>query len=158
MIFPVRFVWPFSLSPLDEMPRAISVMEPRFGLALVATAVVTAVLIVLRRRWPAGLTVWTFSALMLAPASAAVRLGVDLAPDRYSYLSGLGFAMLAGGAVLGVIRLARRQPLARPVRWAGIFATGVVLGGFGLDLLELRRGLAGLGALVALGGGFRSEL
>ncbi len=132
VIFPVRFVWPFSLSPLYEMPRTISVLEPRFGLALVATALVTTALIVLRRRWPAGLTVWAFSALMLAPASAAVRLGVDLAPDRYSYLSGLGFAMLAGGAALGAVRLARRQPLARPVRWAGIFATVVILGGFGL--------------------------
>lgn len=132
VIFPIRFVWPFSLSPLYEMPRTISVLEPRFGLAVVATAAVTAALFALRRRWPAGLTVWAFSALMLAPASAAVRLGVDLAPDRYSYLSGLGFAMLAGGAALGGIRLARRQPLARPVRWAGVFAMVVVLGGLGL--------------------------
>ena len=132
VILPLRFVWPFSLSPLYEMPRAVSVMEPRFGLALVATGLITAALIVLWRRWPAGLTVWAFSELMLAPASAAVRLGVDLAPDRYSYLSGLGFAMLAGGAALGAIRFARRQPLARPVRWAGIFATIVILGGFGL--------------------------
>ena len=132
VIFPIRFVWPFSLSPLYEMPRAINVLEPRFGLAVVATAAITAILIALRRRWPAGLTVWAFSALMLAPASAAVRLGVDLAPDRYSYLSGLGFAMLAGGAALGGIRLARRQGLARPVRWAGIFAVVVILGGLGL--------------------------
>jgi protein O-mannosyl-transferase len=132
VIFPIRFVWPFSLSPLYEMPRTISVLEPRFGLAVVAAAAVTAALVALRRRWPAGLAVWAFSALMLAPASAAVRLGVDLAPDRYSYLSGLGFAMLAGGAALGGIRLARRHPLARPVRWAGIFAMVVVLGGLGL--------------------------
>jgi len=132
VIFPIRFLWPFALSPLYEMPRAINVMEPRFGLAIVAAILITATLIALRRRWPAGLTVWVFSALMLAPASAAVRLGVDLAPDRYSYLSGLGFAMLAGGAALGAIRLARRQPLARPVRWAGIFTTVVILGSLGL--------------------------
>jgi protein O-mannosyl-transferase len=132
MIFPVRFLWPFSLSPLHEMPRGISLLEPRFGLAAAAAVVVTVALIVVRRRWPAGLAAWAFSALMLAPTSVALRLGVDLAPDRYSYLSGLGFAMLVGGAVPSAIRLARRGHLARPIRWMASLAPLIVLGGLGL--------------------------
>lgn len=137
MIFPIRFLWPFSLSPLHEMPRGISLLEPRFGLAVIAAAAVTVALIVARRRWPAGLAAWAFSALMLAPTSVALRLGVDLAPDRYSYLSGLGFAMLVGGAVPGAIRLARRGHLARPIRWAASLAPLIVLGGLGLTSWSL---------------------
>jgi tetratricopeptide (TPR) repeat protein len=126
VISPIRLVWPGSLSPLYEMPRGISVLEPRFALALIGTVLVTAVLILFRRRWPAGLAAWSFSALMLAPTSAIVRQGADLAPDRYSYLAGLGYALLAGGAVLAVIRLLRRGALTpavgRAIATAGLVA------------------------------------
>jgi protein O-mannosyl-transferase len=101
----IRFVWPASLSPLYEMPAQISLQQSRFGLALAAAVFITVALLVLRRRWPAGLAAWGFSALMLAPTSAAVRQGADLAPDRYSYLAGLGYAMLVGGAALVGVRL-----------------------------------------------------
>jgi len=124
-----RFLWPFALSPLNEMPTRISAFEPRFGFALVAAICLTGVLIVSRRRWPSGLAAWAFSVLVLAPTSAALRPTTDLAPDRYSYLSGLGFAVLVGGAVLGVIRLVRRGALARPVAWVGAVAGSAVLAG-----------------------------
>ena len=127
----VRFIWPASLSPLYEMPARISPFEPRFGLALAAAVVITVALIALRQRWPGGLVAWTFSALMLAPTSLAVRQGADLAPDRYSYLAGLGFAVLVGGAALGGIRLVERGALARPIVWTS--------------------GVAGLAALTGLG-------
>jgi tetratricopeptide (TPR) repeat protein len=102
------FLWPGALSPLYEMPVPISLLEPRFGLAVMAAVLLTALLIVLRPRWPGGLAAWIFAVLMLAPTSAAVRQGADLAPDRYSYVAGLGFAVLVGGAALSVIRLVQR--------------------------------------------------
>ena len=127
----LRFIWPASLSPLYEMPARISLLEPRFALVVAAAVLITAALIVLRHRWPAGLTAWTFSALMLAPTSAAMRQGADLSPDRYSYLAGLGFAVLAGGAALAVIRLVRRGALNRRLaRMAGISVV-VILAGLG---------------------------
>ncbi len=126
---PVRFVWPAALSPLYEMPAQVSLAEPRFGLAMGAAVLLTALLIVLRRRWPGGLAAWTFSALMLAPTSAALRRGVDLAPDRYSYLAGLGFVLLVGGAVLAGIRLVRRGALSRRVaRTATVAGVAAIVG------------------------------
>jgi tetratricopeptide (TPR) repeat protein len=44
-----------------------------------------------------------------------VRRGVDLAPDRYSYLAGMGFVLLVGGTVLAGTRLVRRGALSRRV-------------------------------------------
>jgi hypothetical protein len=125
----VRFIWPASLSPLYEMPARISPTDARFGLGVAAAVAITAGLIALRKRWPGGLAAWTFSCLMLAPTSLAVRQGADLAPDRYSYLAGLGFAVVVGGAALGGLRLAQRGILARPIAWmAATAGLAAVLG------------------------------
>lgn len=121
-----RFVWPASLSPLYEMPARISLLEPRFGLALLAAVLLTGLLIMLRRVWPACLAAWIFSALMLAPVSAAGRQGADLAPDRYSYLAGLGFAVMAGGAALMAIRLVRLGTFSRAT--AGLIGITALVG------------------------------
>jgi tetratricopeptide (TPR) repeat protein len=125
-------IWPASLSPLYEMPARISPLEPRFSLALAGVVLVTAVLIGLRTQWPGGLAAWMFSVLMLAPTSAVVRQGVDLAPDRYSYLSGMGFAVLVGGAAHGVIRLVRRGTLTRSMGWSTTLAGLIALAGLGI--------------------------
>ena len=123
-VYPLRFFWPAALSPLYEMPTRIDLSEPRFGLAVVGCVLVSAALILLRRRWPGGLAAWAFSIIMLAPTSLALRLGADLAPDRYSYLSGLGFALLVGAAVL-VVFAGVRGP--RPGRRALSVGLGGVL-------------------------------
>jgi len=132
VVYPLRFVWPGSLSPLYEMPARVSPLDPRFGLGLVACLVVTAALVGVRRRWPAGLAAWTYAALLLAPTSAAIRLGADLAPDRYSYLSGMSLAALVGGGALGVMRLVRDGRLSRRIGWVAAAAAVVVIGGFGV--------------------------
>jgi hypothetical protein len=126
-----RFVWPAGLSPLYEMPAAITPLDPRFGLAVLAAVALTATLILVRRHWPAGVVAWTFSALMLAAPSAAIRKTTDLAPDRYTYLAGLGFALLAGGAVLGVLRLVKSGMVARPIKWMTVSACALVIAGLG---------------------------
>ena len=123
-IYAVRFIWPAALSPLYEMPAQVRLSEPRFGLAVLACLLVTAALILLRRRWPAGLAAWAFSVVMLAPTSLALRLGADLAPDRYSYISGMGLAMLVGGMVVG---LAAAFRVARPDRRALSFGVGAAI-------------------------------
>jgi hypothetical protein len=132
LIIPLRVIWPASLSPLYEMPARISPLEPRFAGALAGVVLVTAVLIGLRRWWPGGLAAWTFSVLILAPTSAVVRQGADLAPDRYSYLSGMGFAVLVGGAALGVIRLVRGGTLTRSMGWSAALAGLIALAGLGI--------------------------
>lgn len=108
-----RFVWPVSLSPLHEMPQRISLTDGPFALAVAAAVAITIGLVALWRRWPGGLIAWIFSALMLVPTNLALRQGADLAPDRYSYLAGLGYAVLVGGGALAAIHLVRRE---RPTR------------------------------------------
>ena len=132
VISAAKFLWPAGLSPLYEMPVRVTPFEPRFGLAVVGAAVVTAVLILLRRRWPGGLAAWAFSAIMLTATGVAARRTTDLAPDRYTYLAGLGFALLVGGAVLGILRLIRRGLIRRPIGWLTAVASVAALAGFGV--------------------------
>jgi hypothetical protein len=113
----MRFLWPVSLSPLHEMPERITLTDAHFALAVSAAVVITVALVALWRRWPGGLSAWIFSALMLAPTNLALRKGADLAPDRYSYLAGLGYAVLVGGGALAAIHLVQRRRPSRAVTW-----------------------------------------
>jgi Tfp pilus assembly protein PilF len=99
VFYPVRWLWPVELVPLYELPLEVRLLAPRFLIPALAFIAVTALLWALRRVFPAGLAAWTLSVLMLFPISGLVHSGHQLAHDRYSYLSGLGFAALAGGGL-----------------------------------------------------------
>jgi tetratricopeptide (TPR) repeat protein len=105
--YPAKMLWPIGLSPLYELPPRLSLAEGRFLLPLVAVVAVSLALGAAWRRWPAGLAAWLHSAIVLGPVSGVVHAGHQLAHDRYSYLSGLGFAVLAG-AVLGLVLRSRQ--------------------------------------------------
>jgi protein O-mannosyl-transferase len=97
--YPWKLVWPVELSPLYEVPARVDPFQPRFVVALVVVILVTAALVAFRRRWPGGLAAWTYSALMILPLSGVVHVGYQLVQDRWSYLSGMGFNVLAGGGI-----------------------------------------------------------
>ena len=111
MFYPWKFLWPVGLSPLYEWLGPADLLAWRFLFPTLSFAIVTAGLVAGRRRWPGALAAWVFSALMVLPVSGLVmRAGPYLAADRYSYLSGLGWALLGGGA-LRHWSLARRWPV-----------------------------------------------
>jgi Flp pilus assembly protein TadD len=91
-----------------ELPARVDLASWPFLPALLGVAGVTAALVLGRARWPGGLAAWTYSALMVLPVSGVVHAGSQLVNDRYSYLSGIGFAVLAGAGVVGVLRLRER--------------------------------------------------
>jgi protein O-mannosyl-transferase len=98
-----KTILPIGLSPLYELPALVDVLEWRFGLLALAALLITVSLLGLSQRWPAGFAAYTYYAIAIAPVGGLVHAGFQLAHDRYSYLSCLGFALLAGGipALLG---------------------------------------------------------
>jgi hypothetical protein len=133
LFYPWKFLWPVDLSPMYELPARVEPLAWRFLLPMVAVPAITAALFLLRRWWPGGLAAWVYSALLVLPVSVAVHAGFQLAHDRYSYLSGLGFAVLVGAAVVWVIRAGARRVL-RP------WLEGVVLGAVVLVVAALGAG------------------
>jgi Tfp pilus assembly protein PilF len=129
--YPSTWVWPLRLSPMYELPAQLDPLSSRFALPVIGLVAVTGLLVLLRRRWPGGLAAWAYSALLLLPISGVVHAGSQLAHDRYSYLSGLGFALLAGGAVTWIARAAADRRVSRPVAAGALgcaVTVGVVLG------------------------------
>jgi tetratricopeptide (TPR) repeat protein len=124
--YPWKLVWPSDLSPLYELPARVDLLDWRFLGPLLLVAGVTVALVVLAPRWPAGLAAWVHSAVVLAPVSGVVHAGHQLAHDRYSYLSALGFAVLAGAGMVWVLSRSRAGALGRWVRAAVVATAGLV--------------------------------
>jgi protein O-mannosyl-transferase len=127
--YPWKLVWSADLSPLYELPRNVSPLAWRFIVPTLAFVVVTIALVALRRRWPGALAAWLYSALLVLPVTGAVaHAGVQLAADRYSYLSGLGFALLAGGVLAKLLQ--ERQRLQPAVVAAAVLVAVLVIVGW----------------------------
>jgi tetratricopeptide (TPR) repeat protein len=116
---------PMGLGPLYELPVRVNPLDWRFlGPTLVVTALILA-LLALRRRWPAGLAVFAYYAIALGPVIGIVHSGHQLTHDRYSYLPGLGLAMMFGG-LAGVAARGAAAGAFRPVIAKALAAVGVL--------------------------------
>ena len=127
-----KFAWPAGLSPLYELPARVDPFEPRFLGPILAVLAITVALICLGRRWPAGLAAWMQSLIVLAPVSGLVHSGYQLAYDRYSDLSGLGFALLMGGGLAWVLRMQEAGRIRRPVTAAVLAGSLLLAAGLGV--------------------------
>src|SRR5213594_890868 len=124
-----KTVAPQALGPLYELPARVNPLDwPFLGPALAVT-VLTAALVALRRRWPAGLAVWVYYAIALGPVIGIVHSGYQLTNDRYSYLPAIGFALIVGAAV-GAVVSAGADGVLRPALVKAVIVLMIVwLGG-----------------------------
>jgi tetratricopeptide (TPR) repeat protein len=125
---------PMGLGPLHELPGRVNPLDWRFLGPTLVVSVLVATLLALRRRWPAGLAVWAYYAIALGPVIGIVHSGHQLTHDRYSYLPGLGLAMMLGGLV-GVAAREASAGAFRPVLTRALATAGILW-------------IAGLGALT----------
>jgi tetratricopeptide (TPR) repeat protein len=98
------YIWktvaPFKLLPLYEIPWDFDPWHWSYIASALAVVGSTAALFFFRRRWPAGLAAGLYYAAMILPVSGIAQSGIQLAGDRYSYLSCLGWAILISGGLL----------------------------------------------------------
>jgi tetratricopeptide (TPR) repeat protein len=128
----VKTLLPVNLSPLYEVPIPLNPLESRFVVSAGGVLAVSALVLALRRQWPAGLALWTFYVIALSPTlGIVVRAGFQLAADRYTYVGCLGWALGVGAA-------------------AGVVARAYQHGVIGLGLVRLAAGTA-LAGFIGLG-------
>jgi Flp pilus assembly protein TadD len=136
--FFIKTLLPTGLSPLYEIPARPSLLDARFLASLIGCAAVAGALLLLRRRWPGALAAAVFYLVVLAPVSGlVVSSGLQLAADRYSYLSCLGWAVLVGAGGAWLVRRRERGALAPAA--AALAAGAVVLGLVALGALTWRQ-------------------
>ncbi|MGH7389091.1 MAG: tetratricopeptide repeat protein [Candidatus Rokuibacteriota bacterium] len=133
VFYVTKTLLPVALSPLYELPARVDPWQPRFVGSLLAVAGVATTLWFLRRRWPAGLAAAGYYAVVLSPVGGFVAAGYQLAHDRYSYLSCLGFAVLVGGGVGALLTAASRGSVR--ARFARIAVAAVAVWIVGLAVL-----------------------
>ena len=127
-----KTVLPVGLSPLYELPTRFNPSDWPFVLSGVMVVGVSMGLLIFSRWWPAGLAIWIYYAVMLAPVLGIAQNGPQFVADRYGYLSCLGWALLAGAALLYCYQWAGGSNGRRAFGFFAIGLVTVVLVGLGI--------------------------
>jgi tetratricopeptide (TPR) repeat protein len=121
----IKTVLPLDITANYPLPERIDWSAPAFLTSILGTLTVTVGLLLLRRNWPGLLAAWLSYLVILAPNLGIIRISLQLAADRYSYV-----AML-GGVVLAAAGLSRLGPLLWRGRPGAIVLATVSLLGLG---------------------------
>jgi len=117
---------PVALSPLYDFRATLARGPWPFVVAAVVVAALTVVAVVRARRWPALAATWATYVVVLLPVSGLVQNGPQIAADRYTYLAGIPWALLAGAGLAWcaaeVAAAPSRRPFARCVLALGAAA------------------------------------
>jgi tetratricopeptide (TPR) repeat protein len=99
-----KTLWPVDLSPLYHVHYRFNYLALPFLASAAVVLAITLALFAMRRRWPAGLAAWVCYIVLLSPVLGFTQSGFQFVADRYSYLSCLSWALLAGAALLSMLR------------------------------------------------------
>ncbi len=94
-----KTLWPAKLAALYELPWRFDPFESRFVASAIAVLVALALIVLLRRRLPSLFAAAAAYVAILLPTLGLAHAGPQIAADRYSYLSCMPIALLAGGAL-----------------------------------------------------------
>ncbi len=114
MFYPIKSLWPFDMHAFYMRPRWEKLFQPKFLLAVAGTIGTTLWLIRQRKAHPGLLASWVAYLALLAPVSGVITTGMQVAADRYGYLTMMAFvAPMAVGFCDLAAWLARYRPLVR---------------------------------------------
>src|SRR2546428_563383 len=95
-----KMVAPVNLSPLYELPPTVNPWAPPFIVSYGVVLAITAIVLAFRRRVPGLPAAWVVYIVVLLPVLGIFQSGPQITADRYTYLAGLGWAILAGAGLL----------------------------------------------------------
>src|SRR5438128_12526347 len=109
-----KMVVPVNLSPVYELRPPVNPWATPFLLSYGVVLALTAIALALRRRVPGLPAAWVAYIVVLLPVLGIFQSGPQIAADRYTYLAGLGWAILAGAGLLSCWRSSRRSKTGTP--------------------------------------------
>src|SRR5881398_2977005 len=109
-----KTVAPVNLSPLYELPPTVNPWAPPFLLSYGLVLAITAIVLAFRRRVPGLPAAWVAYIVVLLPVLGIFQSGPQIAADRYTYLAGLGWAILGGAGLLFCWRISRTSTTGTP--------------------------------------------
>lgn len=91
-----KMLWPTDLSPLYPYPSKISLLSLQYIAGLILVVGITAFCIWSWKKQKVFLAVWAYYIVTLLPALGIIKVGIQAAADRYTYLPILGPMLLIG--------------------------------------------------------------
>lgn len=126
-----KTIAPYRLSPLYELSPAFDPLDWPFLLSGLVVVALSIAFTLLRHRWPAGLAAWICYVALLSPVLGIAQSGVQMAADRYTYLSCMPWAIVAGAGVFYACRMRGSGRIGRGTFAAALGLVAVVLLGLG---------------------------
>ncbi|HSE03821.1 MAG TPA: tetratricopeptide repeat protein [Methylomirabilota bacterium] len=123
---------PLNLGPIYELPPAVNPLALPYLLSGAAGLAITVAVWLLRRPWPAGLAIWGFYLVMLAPVVGIVHTGNHLGADRNTYVPCMGFALLVGALAMALGLAGRRDLLRAPIVAIALGVVAIWIAGLAL--------------------------
>jgi len=118
---------PWNLSPLYEIPPEFNPWNLRIIVGAMTTITITLALYRFRFRWPAGLACWLYYLIVLSPFLGIIQAGPQLVADRYSYLSCMSWAVLAGGMLCYALGYSSHRAAVVRFTWGAVAIAGLIL-------------------------------
>ena len=101
----LKTIWPFGLSAYYPLPRPVARLWTIAYLSgIPVVGVMTLMAILLRRRWPGLLACWVAFLIILSPNAGLVRIGNQIAADRYSYIASMSLVVPLAFGLTSLIR------------------------------------------------------
>lgn len=107
VFYPWKTIVPTGISALYPIPLRSGAASPTYVACVLAVTGLTAVLVLLRKRWPGALAAWLTYVVLIAPNLGFFRIVMMLASNRYSYLATMPGFILAAGAIAALRPLDR---------------------------------------------------
>jgi tetratricopeptide (TPR) repeat protein len=89
-----KSILPTRLSAAYLLDEHLDPSAARYALSVLGVAAGAAVVLVLRRRWPAGVVAFVCYAILVSPVLGLTQSGIQIVADRYSYLPCLPLVLL----------------------------------------------------------------
>ncbi|MCX5795121.1 MAG: tetratricopeptide repeat protein [Elusimicrobia bacterium] len=118
---------PLHLNPLYRFPAHPEAFTWKAAASAGAVAALSGAAFAVRRKWPAVPAAWLFYVLVLLPVLGIAQSGPQYTADRYSYLSCLSWALLAGGLLARGLETAS-PPLKKSLLAAALFCIAALSG------------------------------
>ncbi|MBI2996930.1 MAG: tetratricopeptide repeat protein [Deltaproteobacteria bacterium] len=126
-----KTIVPLNLSPLYPLPISLKPWDLTFLASGFVVLLCSVVFYLFRRRWPAGLAVWVSYVVILLPVLGFAQSGPQIVADRYSYLAGLGWAVLIGSGLLCLCENRYSRRISRQLLIFAVGLTATLLAGVG---------------------------
>lgn len=97
--YPLKTVAPTGLIPFYKLPHDLGLARWPYAPAAISVAVLTLVLFLTRRRWPAPFAAWIVYGVILFPNVGLLQISQQIAADRYSYLAIMPLMILLAGGL-----------------------------------------------------------